>query len=211
MLFTHKPPLKKARLHVTANRVQRGIVLFFALIALVVMSLAAVALIRSVDTNSMIAGNLAFRRAAVIAADSGTETALVWIDNNSGALIGDDTSKGYYATSVNNLLTPLIDESNGKLMVDANGINASGADFVAGTDKNGNHVTYVIQRMCKTTGAATPETCLYGPGASMQCLNNAGIQISGAMCSEAKSPIYRVTTKVVGPRNTVSYIQAFLS
>ena len=35
---------------------QSGMVLFLALIALVVLSLAAVALIRSVDTNNLIAG-----------------------------------------------------------------------------------------------------------------------------------------------------------
>ena len=42
---------------------QRGLVLFFALIALVAMSLAALALVRSVDTSTLISGNLAFRQA----------------------------------------------------------------------------------------------------------------------------------------------------
>jgi len=55
---------------------QRGVVLFFALIALVVMSLAAVALIRSVDTNTLIAGNLAFKQAATSSGDSGLEMAI---------------------------------------------------------------------------------------------------------------------------------------
>ena len=41
---------------------QRGVVLFIALIALVAMSLAAVALVRSVDTATIIAGNLAFKQ-----------------------------------------------------------------------------------------------------------------------------------------------------
>ena len=43
---------------------QQGVVLFIALVALVVMSLAAVALIRSVDTNTLIGGNLSFKQAA---------------------------------------------------------------------------------------------------------------------------------------------------
>ena len=42
---------------------QHGLVLFFALIAMVVMSLAAVALIRAVDTSTLIAGNLACKTA----------------------------------------------------------------------------------------------------------------------------------------------------
>ena len=44
-------------------RRQRGVVLFIALIAMVVLSLAGVALIRSVDTTGSVAGNIAFREA----------------------------------------------------------------------------------------------------------------------------------------------------
>ena len=43
---------------------QRGVVLFVALIAMVVMSLAGVALIRAVDTTGSVAGNIAFREAS---------------------------------------------------------------------------------------------------------------------------------------------------
>jgi len=58
---------------------QRGVVLFFTLIALVVMSLAAVALIRSVDTSTMIAGNLAFKQSGSSATDTGMEAAIAWL------------------------------------------------------------------------------------------------------------------------------------
>ena len=58
---------------------QRGVVLFLALIALVIMSLAAVALIRSVDTNTLIAGNLSFKQAATTSADAGTEAAIAML------------------------------------------------------------------------------------------------------------------------------------
>ena len=45
------------------TRAQQGVILFIALIVLVAMSLAGIALMRSVDTNVLIAGNLAFRQA----------------------------------------------------------------------------------------------------------------------------------------------------
>jgi type IV pilus assembly protein PilX len=61
------------------GRKQRGVVLFFTLIALVVMSLAAVALIRSVDTSNMIAGNLAFKQAGASSTDTGMEAAIGWL------------------------------------------------------------------------------------------------------------------------------------
>lgn len=76
---------------------QNGVVLFFSLIALVVMSLAAVALIRSVDTNTLISGNLAFKQSATISADAGLETALKWLDTNQAVLDADDVANGYYA------------------------------------------------------------------------------------------------------------------
>ena len=43
-----------------SRRKQSGVVLFISLIILVAMSLAGIALIRSVDTSNLIAGNLAF-------------------------------------------------------------------------------------------------------------------------------------------------------
>jgi Tfp pilus assembly protein PilX len=71
---------------------QQGMVLFFALIALVVMSLAAVALIRSVDTNTMIAGNLGFKQSATVSADSGVETAIDWLGANQTILTANNTA-----------------------------------------------------------------------------------------------------------------------
>ena len=67
------------------------------------MSLAAVALIRSVDTSTVIAGNLASKQSATTSADSGIETALDWMDGiadlttlNSDSAI--NAALGYYAT-----------------------------------------------------------------------------------------------------------------
>lgn len=51
------------------RRAQQGVVLFVALIILVAMTLAGIALMRSVDTNVLIAGNLAFRQGATMAGD----------------------------------------------------------------------------------------------------------------------------------------------
>ena len=58
---------------IASRRAQRGVILFIALIVLVAMSLAGIALMRSVDTNVMIAGNLAFRQGATLAADRAFE------------------------------------------------------------------------------------------------------------------------------------------
>ncbi len=57
-------PLRAAR-RTAARRPQRGVVLFVALIGMVVLSLGAVALLRSVDSGTSIAGNLAFKQASI--------------------------------------------------------------------------------------------------------------------------------------------------
>lgn len=50
---------------------QRGVVLLIALIILVAMTLAGIGMMRSVDTGSVIAGNLAFKQATLLASDRG--------------------------------------------------------------------------------------------------------------------------------------------
>jgi Tfp pilus assembly protein PilX len=58
----HKPRTDTQRSPVKPASSQRGVVLLVALIILVALTLAGVALIRSVDTANIIAGNLSFHR-----------------------------------------------------------------------------------------------------------------------------------------------------
>jgi type IV pilus assembly protein PilX len=184
---------------------QQGVVLFFALIALVIMSLAAVALIRSVDTSTIIAGNLASKQSATSSADSGLETALSWMDGIADytTLNVDDAAQGYYATQA---LDPTTLNWN-----NADSKPATGSNITAGTDTSGNSIRYVIQRMCRTNGASNPGGCLFG--APVVGSNSQGVKdapSAGANTSTEQSPIYRVTARVVGVKNTISYIQAFV-
>ena len=50
---------------------QQGVVLVIALIALMAISLAGVALMRSVDSSNVVSGNIAFNEAAIQMADIG--------------------------------------------------------------------------------------------------------------------------------------------
>ena len=171
---------------------QKGVVLFFSLIALVAMSLAAVALIRSVDTNSMIAGNLAFKQSAMSSADRGVEAAITWLGTRTiNNLRLDVPASGYYASI----------GGNAKNLVDASGV----AGAIANPDAQGNTITYVVQRMCRSTGNPTDTNCVFGPE------KESGNDKSCELCtpSSTKRLVYRITAKVVGPKNTVSYIQTF--
>jgi type IV pilus assembly protein PilX len=179
---------------------QAGVVLFIALIALIVMSLAAVALIRSVDTNTMIAGNLSFKQSALISADSGVETALSWL-GIARNLESNISSSGYYA-SYSEDAKALADGSNAQP--------ATGANITAGVDSSGNTIRYVIERMCKNTGAADTSHCLYGPAGEDEN-SKSHCDLSNPCLGEPTGALlYRITTRVTGPKNTVSYSQVFV-
>lgn len=191
-------------------RKQNGVVLFFALMALVIMSLAAVALIRSVDTNTLIAGNLAFKQSATASADTGVETAIQWLAaNQTAALNNDNVNTGYYASPQDDAKTRF-----------ATGYSlATGSGISAGKDSSGNTISYVVERMC-AAGTVLPTTGLYK--AKDKCLLGAastspGSQATkqygnsgGQLSSSGDEPMYRVTVRVTGPRNTLSFTQAFV-
>lgn len=188
---------------------QRGTALFIALIALVAMMLAAVALIRSVDTATVIAGNLAFKQSSTSSADIALNTATDWIDDTitatPTALEDDSAANGYYATSTGLVLT---DEDT---WADDTSALASGAGITDGVDSSGNEIRYVVQRMCQATGEATTANCLFGAAttqSSSQAVKDA--TEAGGVTTLSASPLYRITVRVTGPRNTVSYVQGFL-
>lgn len=80
---------------------ERGISLMVVLVALVIISFAALALLRSSDTSTIIAGNLAFQKTALQAGDAGVEEAIAFlVPLATGAtLFADDAANGYFATT----------------------------------------------------------------------------------------------------------------
>src|SRR5205085_11286110 len=84
---------------------QRGIILIIALVLMVALSLAGVALIRSVDTTTSVIGNLAFRQSAILPANLAVERAAAALfpdaDPANAGKIGDLTAnfvaENYYA------------------------------------------------------------------------------------------------------------------
>lgn len=198
---------------------QLGVVLFITMIALVVMSLAAVALIRSVDTNSQIAGNLSYKQTAVTSSSYGIENMVDTIGIKTLAYgESNDASNGYYALC-NTFDQGTTDRCNGSnLTLDTawtpgtTSRLATGSGVAAGVDAYGNTIQYIVERMCNQTGAPTKVRCLLAnsdlDSGSKNVLNE---PLSGAPESLTDLPIYRVTVRIAGPKNTISYIQAFIS
>jgi len=196
------------------HRGQEGVVLLIALIVLVAMTLGGIALVRSVDLTNIIAGNLAFRQAATHSADLGIETAVTWLEaNNVGAFLHSDIpAQGYSAngnavTRSPNPATPDSDtwEEFWPTLVAANRVRTLAEDAA------GNTVAYVIDRMCSLPG--NPVT------GGAQCSGSAVVSSALGNAEEGgevgvAAPIgvyYRITARVAGPRNTVSFVQAMVS
>ncbi|PPC87612.1 MAG: hypothetical protein CTY37_03215 [Methylotenera sp.] len=198
---------------------QSGVVLFLAMIALVVMSLAAVALIRSVDTNSMITGNLAYKQTATVSSSYGIES-MVDTLGPQALTYGDanDEPNGYYALCSRFDGASTDRCSGGNLTLDASwdpGTTsrlATGTGINAGRDAYGNTIQYIVERMCHQVGTPTKLACLQAgsdlDNGSKNVLNE---PTAGAPTTAADLPLYRVTVRITGPKNTISYVQAFIS
>lgn len=236
------------RRRIITPRSQRGVVLLIALILLVVMTLAGIGMMRSVDTGSVIAGNLAFKQATLNASDAGTSAAfnaLIAVANSSNPLDkailnsnGDNTMPcatnapgataapcagvninfpGYYATPFNpceitgqttgNVFgTGCSASQNQWWTIAANWNNA--VTLPAVTDPaNGNTiatVSYLIHRMCQQPGDAHTVLCQTYVTPATGCSKTQPLPCTGT------SAYYRITSRAVGLRNTVTYTQTLV-
>lgn len=203
-------------------RGQRGVVLVIALIVMVAMIMAGIAMVRSVDTSTIIAGNLAFKQSGTSSGDLGVEAAITWLGANGASLIDDNATNaadGYYANSQDCLdltggghvppattcpTTSVLDWS------DAAKVKAPVLDTTTG-----NSVQYVIHRMCNLPGALNGGTCAVEQSSQTGSSEGAARQMAtyqpGSWSSVSNRGFYRITARVTGPRNTVSFVQAVIS
>lgn len=177
---------------------QQGVVLLIALTVLVAMSLAGVALMRSVDNTVVVAGNLAFKTASVQVADYGSQQAVTWLAANSAGtgLQNTNLTRGYYSSR-----PP--DEPN---WYDVNSWQDAYALNGGLPDSSGNVIRFVIHRMCSNPDVAPDESCsMYFPKSSA---TEGQSKSTGSPMYEGIPQIYyRVTTRVEGPRNNVTVVQ----
>lgn len=185
---------------------QKGVVLVIALIVLVAMTMAGIALVRSVDTSNIIAGNLAFQQSATLSGDVGTETAIRWLEtNNSGTTLHNSiTNNGYAAQRQDPTAGQSWDAFWGAVL--------SAQAVTLPEDTSGNIVSYAIQRLCVNTGDPTsPSTgCAVALSTSISKVGSS--QDSGTVgLLYSSQRYYRITSRIAGPRNTVSYIQSIVA
>ena len=192
------------------RRANRGLILLISLIVLVAMSLGGIAILRSVDTTILIAGNLAFKQRALHATDIGVSEALTGLIANKSTLANDNAGAGYFSSQD-------FDWKNASTWGTAKLVTLSG-----GTDAGGNRVDYLIHRMCTCANTTYNGTCAGGnanqcgidnPTATADLKPKEGdsFKVDAFIIPTSGSVYYRVTVRSQGPRNTQSYIQAMLT
>lgn len=188
---------------------QRGVVLFIALIVMVAMSLAAIALIRSVDTTNILIGNLAFRQSSILPANMAVEQAAAALFPEAAPTgvpaIADPTAdlpaENYFASWQNS------DDARGVPTLLQTRTNAAALTKTLDAQDNANAnvavanrtvVRYMIERMCLAAGPAKASNCDMMPPKQ-----NPGTTVHDeSTATLTPIPFYRVTIRVDGPQNT---------
>lgn len=204
---------------------QSGISLIIVLIGLAIMSLAAVGLIRSVDTGALVVGNLAFKQGASSTADSSAEAAMTWLTANTAGttLYTDIANSGYYATSLSTLDISGNSSSTARAVIDWDSntcAQAASSTYTtcitpaAATTANGYTTRYLIARMCNTMGDpnASGNTCAKPVSSAGTESPKKGELKYGEdkRFAAASGPYFRIVVRSVGPRNTVSYTESYV-
>lgn len=219
---------------------QKGFVLFMTLMIMVIMSIAGLALLRAVDNSTLVAGNIGYKQAAIISADSAVKSATDWMSLGTTILTADSGTNGYYSASYGVITgasaanqisydwtgqnTPTVaaddvDWAGGTSSIPTKAIQVTFPAGIASTsdptmDRSGNRAYYVIHRLCDTPAvlsSAPTVSCATSNSQVAAIGSTAGAASYGQKALTSVSQVYyRVTIKVVGPKNTVSYAQAFV-
>jgi len=218
------PP--RARRRAPGARHQAGSSLLFALIALVLLALAAIGVTRSVNTGSLIIGNLAFKQEVALAGDRAAEAAIAWIQASASGttLQADAAASGYYSTSLDALdPTGRLTDVATRAVVDWDmdscaGVGGSFSSCISPSNEvnvSGNRSRYVITRLCAAAGDpnAVGNSCmspLISSGPDDQ--NRAGYDYSKpiSLGDVTAAPLYRIVVRTVGARGTTSFTEAIV-
>ena len=185
-------------------RRERGLVLIIAMVVLVAMTLAGIAMMRSVDTAAVVAGNISFRQASVNAADQGLQVGYAWLSTATGTqLQNDNAAAGYYSSVVDAVFE--VDWFATATWAGALALNSGNPDA------GGNVVSVIIQRMCPCDACAGGGTNTCGTTPDTSLLTGEGVDTSAPnFFTKPPSLHYRITARSVGPRNSISVVQTMV-
>jgi len=200
-----------------------GTGLVVALVMLIVMSMSALALVRAVSTSVLVAGNFAFRQAAVMAAEAGSEAAVIWLTARARLpdLYSDQPNQGYYASLPDGLDISGSATADSKIAIDwdkdecnsRSDVTCVSASPDMTEDEAGQVIQYVIHRLCRSAGSSedSANSCLlYRDGNQMSPKKGQFSYGASSRFKVGSAVYYRITTRVRGPRNTIVFVQTLI-
>lgn len=184
-------------------RMQRGLVLFVALIALLVLSFGAIALVRAIDADSTLAGNLAFREASTAAGDIGVSLGVATLNGLSNRE-QDQLASGYYASVASlSVAVPAVTRWSGRVCFDA----ADPGTTIDCADSGRYRLQVLVERLCTSAPALEPLSQCVADDAA-----DDGSKKAGAVTIASKLRVhYRVSARVRGPRNAEALVQSLVA
>jgi len=211
------------------HRGQRGLALIFALLGLVALSIAAVALVRSVDTGTLVLGNIGFKQEATAQADRATQAAIDWLNNaNKATLDANQPGSGYLASATPEL-DPLAQRSDvaNRVIVDWDFDQSALANCAAVPNTPANRcvapatiqgnpsVRFIITRLCAAAGdsRAAGNHCV-SPASNVtgDAADKGGLDYAKPSPLTAKSGglMYRIIVRSQGARDTTTFTETIV-
>jgi hypothetical protein len=208
------------RSEASARAGERGAVLIFGLIALLVMLAGTAALMRATNASLFVLGNYGFKRDLANQSERAVSTVLTALQ--SGGL-STALSRQASVTTLNYSATILPVNAQGipLALVDDSGFAAVGAgtNDIALADQ-GVTLRYVVDRLCANAGPVDPAACMLaspaappGGGSSelLSAMDSSGTSSAGGGAGGSGAvplqAVYRVSIRVTGPRGTQSFFQ----
>jgi type IV pilus assembly protein PilX len=183
---------------------ERGVVLIFTLIILLILTIGGVALVRSMNNSLFSAGNLSFRRDLVNQGEQAVSTVLT--EFKPGGALAAVGAADSDLQSANYKATPLATNAQGipTALLTLAGFQAVGQTSNDITGATGDvTIRYLIDRLC--TGS--PCTSLNSVQSSAAPPGGSGLS-GGAPVAPPTATVYRLSVVVYGPRNTQVFMQS---
>jgi type IV pilus assembly protein PilX len=188
---------------------QRGVVLIFSLIVLLILAIGAVAVLRSVNSSLLSSGNLAFHRDLVNQAEEAVSTVMTEFKTNGPPLSTSPTTVSLPAANYSATTLPTNAQGVPLALLDnaAFALVATPGLVPAGNDIPGRTsdvtIRYVIDRLCTNLGAASSPNCVQSTG-----LPTGGTANRNTAVAPPSATVYRISVRIDGPRNTQAFLQS---
>lgn len=196
-------------------RRQRGVVIIFGLIALVIMLIGAVAMVRSMNSSLANAGNLGFKRDLTNQGERAMAEVLAALD---GGALGTETLRQTHSTARNYRATQFVGNQLTAQGLPVALVSDAAFALVGTADRDitiadmGVTVRYVVDRMCGVEGIAETKHCTMADSSVSNSANSsdpvtAEFGSAGGSGAAPQQVVYRLSIRVDGPRQTQAFFQ----